>query len=92
MLLSQDVKPISYLKTKTADVIKTVTDTKRAIIITHNGEAKAVVQDIKTYENLQNSLHMLKMIIQSENDIEKKDYLSQEEMFDSLEKRLFDEI
>ena len=90
MMLSQDIKPISYLKTKTADVIKTVTDTKRAIIITHNGEAKAVVQDIKSYENLQNSLHMLKMIIQSENDIEKKDYLSQEEMFDSLEKKLFD--
>ncbi len=89
-MLSQDIKPISYLKTKTADVIKTVTDTKRAIIITHNGEAKAVIQDIKTYENLQNSLHMLKMIIQSENDIEKKDYLSQEEMFDSLEKKLFD--
>ena len=92
MMLSQDVKPISYLKTKTADVIKTVTDTKRAIIITHNGEAKAVVQDIKSYENLQNSLHMLKMIIQSENDIEKKDYISQEEMFDSLEKKLFDNI
>jgi len=86
MMLSQDVKPISYLKTKTADVIKTVTDTKRAIIITHNGEAKAVVQDIKSYENLQNSLHMLKMIIQSENDIEKKDYLPQDEMFDKLEK------
>ena len=34
MMLSQDVKPISYLKTKTADVIKTVTDTKRTIIIT----------------------------------------------------------
>ncbi len=91
-MLSQDIKPISYLKTKTADVIKTVTDTKRAIIITHNGEAKAVIQDIKTYENLQNSLHMLKMIIQSENDIEKKDYISQEEMFDSLEKKLFDNI
>jgi prevent-host-death family protein len=92
MLLSQDVKPISYLKTKTADVIKTVTDTKRTIIITHNGEAKAVVQDIKTYENLQNSLNMLKMIIQSENDIEKKDYFPQDEMFDNLEKRLFDKI
>ena len=92
MMLSQDVKPISYLKTKTADVIKTVTDTKRAIIITHNGEAKAVVQDIKSYENLQNSLHMLKMIIQSENDIEKKDYLPQDKMFDNLEKRLFDKI
>ena len=90
MLLSQDVKPISYLKTKTADVIKTVNDTKRTIVITHNGEAKAVVQDIKSYENLQNSLNMLKMIIQSENDIENGNISSQETMFDRLEKKLFD--
>jgi len=89
MLLSQDVKPISYLKTKTADVIKTVNDTKRTIVITQNGEAKAVVQDIKSYENLQNSLNMLKMIIQSENDIESGNIASQEAMFDRLEKKLF---
>jgi len=89
MLLSQDVKPISYLKTKTADVIKTVNETKRTIVITHNGEAKAVVQDIKSYENLQNSLNMLKMIIQSENDIENGNIVSQEDMFDRLEKKLF---
>ncbi len=90
MLLSQDVKSISYLKTKTADVIKTVNDTKRTIVITHNGEAKAVVQDIKSYENLQNSLNMLKMIIQSENDIENENIASQEDMFERLEKKLFD--
>ena len=53
MNLSQDIKPISYLKSKTADVINTVNDSKRAMIITQNGEAKAVVQDIKSYENLQ---------------------------------------
>lgn len=90
MLLSQDIKPISYLKTKTADVIKSVNETKRAVIITHNGEAKAVVQDIKSYENLQNSLTMLKMIIQSENDIDNNNIISQEDMFKNLEKRLFE--
>ncbi len=90
MLLSQDIKPISYLKTKTADVIKSVNETKRAIIITHNGEAKAVVQDIKSYENLQNSLNMLKMIIQSENDIDNNTTISQETMFENLEKKLFE--
>jgi prevent-host-death family protein len=89
MQLSQDIKPISYLKTKTADVIKTVNETKRAMIITQNGEAKAVIQDIKTFENLQNSLNMLKMIVQSENDLEKGNFVSQEEMFRNLEKKLF---
>ena len=89
MKLSQDVKPISYLKAKTADVIKSVNENGRTIIITQNGEAKAVVQDIKSYENLQNSLSLLKLIIQSENDIENTNTILQDVMFDELEKKLF---
>ncbi len=89
MQLSQDIKPISYLKAKTADVIKSVNENKRLIIITQNGEAKAVIQDIQSYENLQNSLSLLKLIIQSENDIDNNKTINQKEMFDSLEKKLF---
>jgi prevent-host-death family protein len=89
MLLSQDIKPISYLKAKTASVINDVNENQRTIIITQNGEAKAVVQDIKSYENLQNSLNLLKLIVQSENDIENNRTTEQEEMFDNLEQKLF---
>jgi len=89
MYLSQDIKPISYLKAKTADVINSVNDNQRTIIITQNGEAKAVVQDIKSYENLQNSLNLLKLIVQSENDIENNNITEQEEMFNTLEQKLF---
>ena len=89
MHLSEDIKPISYLKTKTAEVIKSVNENHRAIIITQNGEAKAVVQDIKSYENLLNSLNLLKLIVQSENDIENGDVATQKEIFEDLETRLF---
>jgi len=89
MLLSQDIKPISYLKAKTANVINDVNENQRTIIITQNGEAKAVVQDIKSYENLQNSLNLLKLIVQSENDIENNRVVEQEEMFNNLEQKLF---
>jgi len=89
MLLSQDIKPISYLKAKTANVINDVNENQRPIIITQNGEAKAVVQDIKSYENLQNSLNLLKLIVQSENDIENNRVIEQEEMFNNLEQKLF---
>jgi prevent-host-death family protein len=89
MYLSQDIKPISYLKAKTADVINNVNQNQRTIIITQNGEAKAVVQDIKSYENLQNSLNLLKLIVQSENDIANNSVIAQEEMFDNLEEKLF---
>jgi prevent-host-death family protein len=89
MHLSLDIKPISYLKAKTADVINSVNENQRTIIITQNGEEKAVVQDIKTYENLQNSLNLLKLIVQSENDIENNEVLEQDKMFENLEQKLF---
>ncbi len=89
MLLSQDIKPISYLKAKTANVINDVNENQRTIVITQNGEAKAVVQDIKSYENLQNSLNLLKLIVQSENDIENDRLIEQEEMFENLEQKIF---
>ena len=89
MHLSQDIKPISYLKSKTAEVINSVNENQRTIIITQNGEAKAVVQDIKSYENLQNSLNLLKLIVQSENDIENNEVIKQDKMFENLEQKLF---
>ena len=90
MNLSSDIKPISYLKSKTAEVINEANKNKRAIIITQNGEAKVVIQDIKSYENMQNSINLLKLIVQSENDIENGDVINQEEMFEKLEKKLFE--
>jgi len=89
MKLSQTIKPISYLKSKTAEVINTVNENRQSIIITQNGEAKAVIQDIKSYENLRNSLSLLKLIVQSEEDIRNNDVVSQDEMFKNLEKKLF---
>jgi len=89
MYLSQDIKPISFLKSKTADVINSVNENKRTVIITQNGEAKAVVQDIKSYENMQNSINLLKLIILSEKDIENKKLIKQDEMFNNLENKLF---
>ncbi len=47
------------------------------------------MQDIKSYENLQNSLNLLKLIVQSENDIEHNRIIEQEEMFNNLEQKLF---
>ncbi len=89
MHLSEDIKPISYLKAKTADVINSVNENQRTVIITQNGEAKAVVQDIQSYENTQNTLQLLKLIIQSENDIDQGNVISQDEMFKNLENKLF---
>jgi len=63
--LSKSVKPISYLKSKTADAIREVTEGQAAMVITQNGEAKAVLQDIVDYERTQESLALLKILSQS---------------------------
>ena len=70
-------------------MINSVNENQRTIIITQNGEAKAVIQDIKSYENLQNSLNLLKLIVQSENDVEKNEVIEQDKMFENLEQKLF---
>ena len=67
---SQSIKPISYLKTNTADVVRDVNENRETIIITQNGEARAIVQDIATYEQTQESLALLKLLAQGKRSIE----------------------
>lgn len=62
---------------------------QRTVTITQNGEAKAVVQDIKSYENMQNSLHLLQLIVQSERDIINNNIVKHNEMLDTLEQKFF---
>jgi|TARA_B100001964_G_C13936087_1_gene466782 prevent-host-death family protein len=65
MKLSECVKPISYLKSHTAEALRDVSDRRQAMVITQHGEAKAVLQDIDSYEKTQESLAMLKILAQS---------------------------
>ena len=62
MKLSKGVKPISYLKQNTAEAIRYVHEQQSPIVITQNGEAKAVLIDIAEYEQDQESFATLKMI------------------------------
>jgi prevent-host-death family protein len=62
MKLSQAVKPISYLKSHTAEALRNVTEKQQTLVITQHGEAKAVIQDITAYEQMRESLALLKML------------------------------
>ena len=70
MLLQESIKPISYVKAHAADIIRNVAETRTRIIITQNGEAKAVLQDITSYEEIQESLALLKILALGRNDLE----------------------
>ncbi len=68
---SESTKPISYLKANTAEAIGNVSKTGTPLIITQNGYAKAIVQDLKSYEETQESLALLKILAHSKSSIKR---------------------
>ena len=85
MRLENDIKPITYLKSRAADVLKQINETHRPMIITQNGEAKAVIQDPQSYENMKNTISMLKLLSFAEEDIRKDDLLDEKDVFAEVE-------
>ena len=62
MHYSTQVKPISYLKTHAAQVLEQITADREPLVITQNGEARAVLQDVTSYEETQDTLALLKLL------------------------------
>ena len=69
MKYSESIKPISYLKTHASKVIRDVVKNQKTLIITHNGEAKVVLQDVKVFEKTQESIALLKILALSGKEI-----------------------
>ena len=70
MKLSSQIRPISYLKAHAAEIMRTLADQGEPLVITQNGEAKAVVQDIRSYERAQETLALLKILALGGRQIE----------------------
>ncbi len=70
MRLSNQIKSISYLKAHAAEIIRNLGDECDSLIITQNGEAKVIIQDIKSYEETQETLALLKILALGNRQIE----------------------
>lgn len=70
MRYSTQVKPISYLKANAAEVLDQLTKQREPMVITQNGEAKAVLQDVASYEETQETLALLKILALGNQDID----------------------
>ena len=70
MRYSAQVKPISYLKANAAEVLAQLTEGRAPLVITQNGEAKAVIQDVASYEETQETLALLKVLALGNAEIE----------------------
>ena len=70
MRLSARIKPISYLKAHAAEIVRTMGEQREPLVITQNGEAKVVIQDIRTYEETQETMALLKILALGNQQIE----------------------
>ena len=70
MKLSSQIKPISYLKAHAAEIVRNMGEQREALIITQNGEAKVVMQDIESYEQTQETMALLKILALGKRQIE----------------------
>lgn len=85
MRFSEQIRPISYSKDNAAKVIKDITESGEPLIITQNGEATCVVQDIKRYEQGQETMALLKILALGRRQVEQGQVFSEEEIFAEMD-------
>ena len=88
MNTKQDIKPISFVKANAANLLEQVNKTHRPIIITQNGEAKAVLIDTESYDSMQNAIGILKLISMGEKDVKDGKITEQNILFSNLENKI----
>lgn len=86
MKYSTRIKPISYLKANAAEIVRTMAEERSALVITQNGEAKAVMQDVATYEQTQETMALLKILALGRREIEKGEVVPAAEALRRLRK------
>jgi prevent-host-death family protein len=87
MKFSSQIKPISYLKAHAAEIINELSEQRQPMVITQNGEAKMVIQDVKSYEETQETLALLKILALGNQQIEEGRVKSAKDVFAQLRNR-----
>ncbi len=90
MSLSSQIKPISYLKAHAAEILRNLGEQQEPMIITQNGEAKAVLLDVQSYEQAQETLALLKILALGNRQVEANQVLEADEVIERLRRRLAD--
>jgi prevent-host-death family protein len=88
MKFSAQVKPISYLKANAAEVIRNLAENRSPLVITQNGEATAILQDVASYEEAQETLALLKILALGNQQFEQGKGIPVKEAFRRVRARL----
>jgi len=87
MKLSSQIKPISYLKAHAAEIVRNLGEQREPLVITQNGEAKVVIQDIESYEQTQETMALLKILALGTRQIEEGKVQPAEDVIKRLRER-----
>jgi len=88
MKMKEDIRPVTYLKSRAADLLEQINVTHRAVVITQNGEARAVLQDPESYEQMRRAIGLLKLVAQGETDVQAGRTVAADEVFTRLRRML----
>ncbi len=88
MKLEEDIKPVTYLKNNASQIVREVSERGRTVTITQNGEAKAVLMDVATYDRWKQATILMKLIALGEADVAAGRTLSEKEAFARAERAI----
>ena len=88
MRIEHDVKPVTYMKTKAAALLRSVEESRRPVVITQSGEPKGVLMDFASYQELRQATLLLRLLAQGEADVRGRRTVPQERVFKELRRRL----
>ena len=88
MNLETSIRPISHVKSQTAEMLRQINETQNPIVITQRGEARGVLVDPRSYQEMVDALGILKLISQSERSIELDDVQPHSDLISELRNRL----
>ena len=87
----EDIKPISYVRTHTAEILRQVSQKNNPIVITQNGESKAVIMDVRHYQKIIDTLNLFKILSIGENDIKRGEIFTHDQLNKKIDSILAEE-
>ena len=88
MSLKEDIRPVTFLKLRAAELLAQVNETRRPVVITQNGEPRAVLQDPESYERMRQAIGLLKLLSQGEEDVRNGRISGQDRVFTQIRNQL----
>ncbi len=87
MSIKEDIRPVTFMKSRAADLLEQINRTHRPVIITQNGEPRGVLQDPESYERMRRAIGVLKLLAQGEDDIRARRTVHQDRVFARLRRQ-----